>query len=40
VAERDLIDAARFELADEIDGEALMAGEWFVAARASLPDRS
>jgi ubiquinone/menaquinone biosynthesis C-methylase UbiE len=28
------------ELADEIDGETLMAGEWFVAARASLPDRS
>jgi demethylmenaquinone methyltransferase/2-methoxy-6-polyprenyl-1,4-benzoquinol methylase len=24
------------QLADEIDGEALMAGEWFVAARASL----
>ena len=28
------------QLADEIDGEALMAGDWFVAARASLPDRS
>ena len=27
------------QLADEIDGEALMAGEWFVAARASLPAR-
>ena len=25
------------QLADEIDGEILMAGEWFVAARASLP---
>jgi len=28
------------QLADEIGGETLMAGEWFVAARASLPDRS
>jgi ubiquinone/menaquinone biosynthesis C-methylase UbiE len=27
------------QLADEIDGKTLMAGEWFVAARASLPDR-
>ncbi len=27
-------------LRDEIDGETLMPGEWFVAARASLPDRS
>jgi SAM-dependent methyltransferase len=25
------------QLADEIDGETLMAGDWFVAARASLP---
>ena len=25
---------------DEIEGEALMAGEWFVAARASLPART
>ena len=28
------------QLADEIGGETLMAGEWFVAARAWLPDRS
>ena len=28
------------QLADEIDGETLMAGEWFVAARASFPDRT
>jgi ubiquinone/menaquinone biosynthesis C-methylase UbiE len=28
------------KLADEIDGEILMAGEWFVAARASFPDRT
>ena len=28
------------QLADEIGGETLMAGGWFVAARASLPDRS
>jgi demethylmenaquinone methyltransferase/2-methoxy-6-polyprenyl-1,4-benzoquinol methylase len=28
------------QLADEIDGETLMVGEWFVAARASLRDRS
>ena len=28
------------QLADEIDGETLMAGDWFVAARASLPGRS
>ena len=28
------------QLADEIEGEALMAGEWFVAARTSLPDRT
>ena len=28
------------QLADEIDGKTLMAGDWFVAARASLPDRS
>jgi demethylmenaquinone methyltransferase/2-methoxy-6-polyprenyl-1,4-benzoquinol methylase len=28
------------QLADEIDGETLMAGEWFVAARALLPARS
>ena len=28
------------QLADEIEGETLMAGEWFVAARASLPDRT
>ena len=28
------------QLADEIGGETLMAGERFVAARASLPDRS
>ena len=28
------------QLADEIDGEAVMAGEWFVAARASLPART
>lgn len=27
------------QLANEIDGEILMAGKWFVAARASLPDR-
>jgi ubiquinone/menaquinone biosynthesis C-methylase UbiE len=28
------------QLANEIDGETLMAGDWFVAARASLPDRT
>ena len=28
------------QLADEIGGETLMAGQWFVAARASLPDRN
>jgi demethylmenaquinone methyltransferase/2-methoxy-6-polyprenyl-1,4-benzoquinol methylase len=26
------------QLADEIDGETLMAGKWFVVARATLPD--
>ncbi len=28
------------QLADEIYGETLMDGTWFLAARASLPDRS
>jgi demethylmenaquinone methyltransferase/2-methoxy-6-polyprenyl-1,4-benzoquinol methylase len=28
------------QLADEIDGETFLAGEWFVAARGQLPVRS